>query len=111
MAVDEVGRRYSFLALDLQFEQLKRGPTATTHQEPAAFDCEFTFFRLTIHWLRCPDVQIFSAKSGVGPGPGLEAAHAVHDFLGSEMKIYPAIFFLKDGRERCLGIVLGPRLN
>src|SRR5579864_9301340 len=111
MAVDEIGRRHALLALQLHFEHFERASRPATYNQPTTLYQHFSSRRGMLDWLRCPEVEVLSPKTGVRARPGLKATQAVKNFLGGQAKINLAVFFLQDGRQCRFGMVLWPGLN
>ena len=96
IAVDEVGRRHAFLALELHFEQFQSASAATTDNQVTILHKNFSRRQRALDRLRRPDVEILSAKAGecARARAGIRAGDS--DFLSGALKIDPAIFFLQD---------------
>jgi hypothetical protein len=77
IAVDEVGRGHALPAFELHFEQLQRASVSTTGNQGTAFNQKFSSRHGALDRLRCPNVEVLSAKAGVRTRPGLKAAQAI----------------------------------
>src|SRR5580704_2831427 len=93
IAVEKVAGGGTFLAFQLDLEQLQGSICAATHEEAIAARVDFGCRQGFSGGQSFPYLQILAAKFCVDAGPGLEAANAVENFGGAAGEVDQAIFF------------------
>ena len=107
----EVACGHALLAFWLYFEQCQGRICSTAHEQEIIFNQKLPSRERTFRHDCIPNVQVLATKSGESPGPGLEAAQPIADFLCDYAKIDPAIFFFENGRKRCFALILRARTD
>jgi hypothetical protein len=109
--VDEITGGGAFFAFELNFQEFQRAVLAAACQQTIRCDAQFGLSDGVDGRARFDDLEILAAEFCVGSGPGLKSTHAVDDRGGAPGKIHETVFFLQDGCETGLRVVLRARVK
>ena len=109
--MDEIAGGSGFFPFDLKLQELKRSVQGAAYEKSICHDARLCRRQRTGTNASLQYLKILSPKSRIGSGPRLKSAHTVEDFRGGSREIHEAVFFLEDGSEARLGVVLRPGLN